>query len=257
MAKLEKQERPVSATWASWWRDPLIILSVAFVFSLDQITKAVVRHSLLIGESFPSEGVFRITRTFNTGSAFGFFADQTLFLILASIVGIGILLLVYGTHRFASSPLRLSLGMQLGGALGNLVDRVRMGRVTDFLDLGFWPVFNVADASIVLGIGILVVLILFGRREVKPAPVSDDNEYREGDNGSYSPGQAVVSDEADNVHHERPDMLLNGDSSYFGNRENTEGKTCPICASSMQYVADEWRCSVCGVKEPAKDGDSW
>lgn len=255
MAKLEKQERPVSATWASWCRDPLIILAIVFVFSLDQITKAVVRHSLLVGESFPSEGVFRITRTFNTGSAFGFFADQTLFLILASIVGIGILLLVYRTHGFASSPLRLSLGMQLGGALGNLVDRVRMGRVTDFLDLGFWPVFNIADASIVLGIAILVILILFGRREVKPAPVSADHtEYGEGDNWSYSPGQLVVSGETDNAHHERPDMPINGDCSYL---ENEEYRPCPICASSMQYVLDEWRCSVCGVKEPTRDGESW
>ncbi len=254
MAKLEKQDRPVSATWASWCRDPLIILAIVFVFSLDQITKAVVRHSLLIGESFPSEGVFRITRTFNTGSAFGFFADQTLFLILASIVGIGILLLVYRTHGFASSPLRLSLGMQLGGALGNLVDRVRMGRVTDFLDLGFWPVFNVADASIVLGIAILVVLLLFGRREVNPEPVPDYTEYREGDNGPYSPGQLVVSGETDNAPHERPDMPLYGDSFYL---EKEEDKPCPTCASSMQYVLDEWRCSVCGVKEPTRDGESW
>ena len=253
MAKLEKQDRPVSATWASWCRDPLIILAVVFVFSLDQITKAVVRYSLLVGESFPSEGVFRITRTFNTGSAFGFFADQTLFLILASIVGIGILLLVYRTQRFASSPLRLSLGMQLGGALGNLVDRVRMGRVTDFLDLSFWPVFNIADASIVLGIAILVVLLLFGGREAKPAPVPDYTEYREGDNGPYSPGQLVASGEADSAPQDRPDMLLNGDSSYL---ENEEAKPCPICASSMQYVLDEWRCSVCGVKEPTKDGES-
>ena len=254
MAKLEKQERPASATWASWCRDPLIILAVVFVFSLDQITKAVVRHSLLVGESFPSEGVFRITRTFNTGSAFGFFADQTLFLILASIVGIGILLLVYRTHGFASSPLRLSLGMQLGGALGNLVDRVRMGRVTDFLDLSVWPVFNIADASIVLGIAILVVLVLFGRREVKPEPVSDYIEYREDDNGPYSPGHLVVSGETDNAPYERPDMSLNGDSSRL---ENVEDKPCPICASSMQYVTDEWRCSVCGVKEPTREGESW
>ena len=256
MAKLEKQERPFPATWASWCRDPLIILAVAFVFSLDQITKAVVRHSLLLGESFPNEGVFRITRTFNTGSAFGFFADQTLFLILASIVGIGILLLVYRTHRFASSPLRLSLGMQLGGALGNLVDRVRMGRVTDFVDLSFWPVFNVADASIVLGIAILVFLLLFGGREVKPAPVPDYTEYSEGDNRSYSPGQFVVSGETDETPHERPDMSLNGESSYFEEKEDKEDKPCPICASSMQYVLDEWRCSVCGVKEPTKDGGS-
>ena len=253
MAKLEKQERPFPATWASWCRDPLIIFAVVFVFSLDQITKAVVRHSLLVGESFPSEGVFRITRTFNTGSAFGFFADQTLFLILASIVGIGILLLVYRTHRFASSPLRLSLGMQLGGALGNLVDRVRMGRVTDFLDLSFWPVFNIADASIVLGITILVVLLLFGRREVKPAPVSDYTEYREVDNGSSFPGQLVVPGEGDNAPHERPDMPLNGESSYIDNKED---KTCPICASSMQHVPNGWRCSVCGVKDQIEDGGS-
>ncbi|MCE2463954.1 MAG: hypothetical protein J4F46_08635, partial [Dehalococcoidia bacterium] len=124
---------------------------------------------------------------------------------------------------------------------------------TDFLDLSFWPVFNIADPSIVMGIAILVVLLLFGGREVKPAPVPDYAEYSEGDNRSYSPEQLVVPGETDKIPHEQPDMSLIGDSSYL---ENKEDKPCPTCASSMQYVLDEWHCSVCGVKEPTKDGGS-
>ena len=251
MAKLEKEGRPLSATWASWYRDPLIILAIGFVFSLDQITKAVVRHSLLLGESFPGEGVFRITRTFNTGSAFGFFVDQTLFLILASMVGIGILLLVYRTHRFSGFPLRLSLGMQLGGALGNLVDRVRMGHVTDFVDLSFWPVFNVADASIVLGIFIVVGMVLFGGRGVKPTTGTDCTEYSEGEDGPHPPGQFVVSGGMDNAPHWRPDVPIGSESSTLQN------KPCPICDSSMEEIHDGWRCPVCGVEEGVEDGESW
>ena len=251
MAKLEKEGRPLSATWASWYKDPLIIFAIGFVFTLDQITKAVVRHSLLLGESFPNEGAFRITRTFNTGSAFGLFADQTLFLILASMVGIGILLLVYRNHRFSSSPLRLSLGMQLGGALGNLVDRVRMGRVTDFVDLGFWPVFNIADASIVLGILIMVGLVLFGGRGVKPTPATGYTEYREGENSPYPPGPFGVSGGMDNAPHRRPDVPINSELSSLQN------KPCPICDSSMKEVPDGWRCSGCGVKERVEDSESW
>ena len=228
-----------------------MIFTIGFVFSLDQITKAVVRHSLLLGESFPNEGAFRITRTFNTGSAFGFLADQTLFLILASMVGIGVLLLVYRSHRFSSSLLRLSLGMQLGGALGNLVDRVRMGHVTDFVDLGSWPVFNIADTSIVLGIFIVVGLVLFGGRGVKPTPVTDYTECREDENIPYPSGRFAVSEGMDNAPHPRPDVPINSASPPLQN------KPCPVCDSYMEEVPDGWRCSGCGIKERVEDGESW
>ena len=154
----------------SWYKDPVIIIAISLVFSLDQVTKALVRHALSPGIESWGGGTFRIIHTSNTGTAFGLFADQTLFLVLASVVGVAILLVIYRNHPFPSFPLKLSLGMQLGGALGNLVDRLRMGEVTDFIDLSFWPVFNLADASIVIGIIIMASLFLFAGREEKHPP---------------------------------------------------------------------------------------
>ena len=172
MEKQEKQRRLAPLSLVSLYKDPVLIVALGLVFALDQITKAVVRHELLLGESIPRDGTFRITHTFNTGSAFGLFPDQTLFLIVASFVGIGILLLVYRHHPFPGFPLRLSIGMQLGGAFGNLADRLRSGQVTDFVDLSFWPVFNVADASIVIGIIIVAGLFVFVKKEEKKPPVA-------------------------------------------------------------------------------------
>ena len=200
--------------------DPVLILALAIVFSLDQLTKAVVRHNLLLGESVPSEGLVRITHTFNTGSAFGLFTGQTFFLILASFAGIAILLLVYRNNPVPSLLLRLSLGLQLGGALGNLVDRIRMGHVTDFVDVGAWPVFNVADASIVVGIVILGSLFIL-------------------------PGKGMTQ-------RSRTGQAFAASHLYGGARDGAgPGSTrdCPICDASMNDVPGGWRCTGCGVKE--------
>ena len=227
MANLQKETILLPPSWMAWYKDPFLVLTLSIVFSLDQISKAVIRHSLLLRESIPSEGTFRITHTFNTGSAFGLFPDQTLFLIVGSFVGIGVLLLVYGSHPTSGPLLRLSLGMQLGGALGNLVDRVRMGHVTDFIELGFWPVFNLADASIVTGIIILAWLFLFSGRRMRFAP------------GAVLTGRTNEAEplNLDSWEHSR----LAGHS------------TCPICDSSMLEVPDGWRCRGCGVKEWVED----
>ncbi len=164
---MEKDRRLLLSSWVSWYKDPVLIVTLALIFGLDQITKALVRHGLVQGEYYIREGPFRIVHTVNTGSAFGLFPDQTLFLIVASIVGIGVLMLVYRNQLFTRFPLRLSLGLQAGGALGNLLDRVRLGEVTDFVELGFWPVFNLADAAIVVGIVIIIWLFLFAGKDRK------------------------------------------------------------------------------------------
>ena len=226
----------------SWYKDPLFIVAIAIVFSLDQVTKAVVRHSLLLYDSFPREGVIRITHTFNTGSAFGLFPDQTLFLILASLAGIGIILIVYRSHPFSSFPLRLSLGMQLGGAAGNLIDRLRTGQVTDFIELGFWPVFNIADASIVIGIVIIGYVFLFARRgRTRPSPAGYSLNNEDGISSVADPrtGGTGWSEEA------LPENL-----------ELFADHGCPICDSTMKEVPGGWRCSGCGVKEWVEDRES-
>ena len=137
------------------YKDFVLIQLATLIFVIDQFTKFLVRDQLMFRESFPADGFLRFTHTHNTGSAFGIFQDQNTPLIVVSIVGVGILIMIYRSQRVPSSLLRLSLGLQIGGALGNLFDRIRLGHVTDFMDVGTWPVFNVADASIITGLAIL------------------------------------------------------------------------------------------------------
>ncbi len=151
---------PVAIPRRPIYKDAVLLQLVAIVFLSDQFTKWLVREFLELRESFPADGFFRLTHTFNTGSAFGLFRDQNLPLILVSVVGITILMLIYRSQRQPGNLLRLSLGLQLGGASGNLLDRVRLGHVTDFVDVGSWPIFNVADASIVVGLTMLAWMYL-------------------------------------------------------------------------------------------------
>ena len=153
---LEEAPRPR----VQWYRDVLLVPVIFLVFFLDQFTKAAVREGIALGQSVPAEGFLRLTHVVNTGGAFGLLPNQTLLLIGASVVGIGILVFIYRRQPQAGLLLRLALGLQLGGALGNLADRLFRGYVVDFIDVGPWPIFNLADASIVVGIFLLLWLLL-------------------------------------------------------------------------------------------------
>lgn len=131
------------------------------VLILDQWTKSLVRSSLQVGEVWSPwtwlTPYARIVHWKNTGAAFGMlpgFSD--LFTILAIVVAVAILVYFRQVPR-QDWPLRLAMGLQLGGALGNLIDRLTVGHVTDFISVGSFPVFNVADASISVGVVILVI----------------------------------------------------------------------------------------------------
>ena len=142
------------------------LLLAPAAFAVDQLTKLLVRNNFELGESWPATGFLRLTYGTNTGTAFGLFPNQTLVLILASFVAIGFLVYFYRAHAPNKPLLRAAIGMQLGGALGNLVDRLWAGAVVDFIDVGPWPIFNVADSCIVVGMIVLVsVLVLAGRDE--------------------------------------------------------------------------------------------
>ena len=137
----------------------------AIFFLLDQLTKFLVRAYLPFGSSYPATGFFRFTHAENTGSAFGLFQGHNTPLIVISFVGIFVLAMIYQSQPRPTNLLRLSLGLQIGGALGNLVDRFRLGAVTDFVDVGPWPIFNLADSSIICGLLLLGWIILQpGRR---------------------------------------------------------------------------------------------
>lgn len=136
------------------------MLVAALVIALDQLSKYVVRATLSRGESFPEEGFLRITHVTNTGAAFGILQGQTFFLVVATAVGLSTIVLYYLYPPMEHGLVRLALGLQLGGAIGNLTDRLRLGRVTDFIDFQFWPAFNVADSSIVIGVTVIIAFFL-------------------------------------------------------------------------------------------------
>ena len=153
------------------YKDFVLIQLAILIFVFDQFSKFLVRDLLLYRESFPATGFFRFTHTFNTGSAFGILQDQNTPLILVSFVGVAILIWIYQSQRVATGLLRLSIGLQIGGAVGNLLDRLRLGHVTDFVDVGDWPIFNVADASIITGLVILAWIFLASDPSRAKAPV--------------------------------------------------------------------------------------
>ena len=145
--------------------DHVWLLLAPAAFALDQLTKLFVRSNFELGESWPATGFFRLTYGTNTGTAFGLFPDQTLALILASFVAIGFLVYFYRAHGLNRPLLRAAIGMQLGGALGNLIDRLTTGAVVDFIDVGPWPIFNVADSCIVVGMIVLVSVLVLAERD--------------------------------------------------------------------------------------------
>ena len=148
----------------SWYKDWLFYTLVIGVFVFDQVTKAIIRSSLSLGDSWPEEGIFRIVHGLNTGSAFGLFAGFTNLLVVASIIGIVFILFVFLKQNNSVIWLRLSLGLIVGGALGNLFDRVKDGAVVDLISVGWWPAFNIADSSISVGMCLLLVTMLLGEK---------------------------------------------------------------------------------------------
>ena len=149
--------------YADWF----LLSTIAVVLGADQLTKYVVKSNLRLGESWPSDGLFRLTHGTNTGAIFGLFPSQTAILIVASFVAIGFLFYFYRTHAMPRPLLRLAIGLQLGGALGNLTDRLAAGAVVDFIGLGWWPLFNLADSSIVVGMALLFGILVFGNLGIR------------------------------------------------------------------------------------------
>jgi len=134
------------------------------VIAADQFTKIVIR-SFPEGWRVVKLGFLRIVHISNTGAAFGLFQGYSFALTIVALIGILVILFLALSFSsrlpFLSSWLgKLSLGLMLGGAVGNLIDRVHLGYVTDFIDLGFWPAFNVADSAITVGVIIFAYVLL-------------------------------------------------------------------------------------------------
>jgi signal peptidase II len=137
-------------------------LFVALIaLALDQLSKAVVRGRLEPGERVDLIGGIDLVRVANRGIAFGLLDDAGSLVIILAALAFGSLLIVF----LAASDRRglwLPIGLLAGGATGNLIDRIHEGAVTDFIDLGPWPTFNLADVEITLGVVILVWMYAFG-----------------------------------------------------------------------------------------------
>lgn len=153
-------------------RDLPFFIVAAAVFGLDQVTKGLVRNGLSVGESWPnSDWLVKITHVTNSGAAFGILQGQGAFLTVTAIVGMAAIVFYYTFPPLEHGLLRVALGLQLGGAIGNLVDRLRFGEVTDFIDFPHYAKFNVADSSIVIGLVIIVTsFVLRGQQQPEPGP---------------------------------------------------------------------------------------
>ncbi len=137
------------------------------VIAADQWTKYLIRSRLAPGEQWsPWEWLApyaRLIHSDNTGAAFGLFEDGALFFTVLALVVSAAIIFYFPRVPHSERALRFALSMQLGGALGNLIDRLLQdGRVTDFVSVGRFPVFNVADASISLGVAVLLLSTFFG-----------------------------------------------------------------------------------------------
>jgi signal peptidase II len=156
----------------------LIGLVAGAVLVLDQITKALVLNHLPLGGSIPViPGFFDLTHVHNPGGAFGFLSGMSaefrgLLFIAVSLLAVGLILYFYWQTPVRQRLLAVGLSLIFGGAVGNLVDRVRFGIVVDFLDLYIgelhWPAFNVADSAITVGVLIFGFHILFHKDRTDP-----------------------------------------------------------------------------------------
>ena len=165
-------ERPVGAG-AAQWVALLVVAATAVV--ADQLTKAIVVNRLSLGDATATIGPFSIHHVQNTGIAFGLFADSTTAVIVLTGAAVAGMLVFFARSAQRHPLLPVSLGLVIGGSVSNLVDRVRLGHVTDFLDFDYWPAFNLADTFIVVGVALLFVSFVVSDRtspRVGTAPLS-------------------------------------------------------------------------------------
>jgi signal peptidase II len=150
--------------------EKIILPTVALLILVaDQISKYLVLSNLIPGQSWNPVASLTswasITHVTNTGAAFGLFPDRGSFFVVIAVIVVAAIIFYYRHLPAGQWWIKVSLGLQLGGALGNLLDRLRLGYVIDFIDFKIWPVFNLADSAIVIGVAILAYYLLQDRGE--------------------------------------------------------------------------------------------
>jgi signal peptidase II len=157
-----------------------VLLIVCFwILFVDQWTKHAVQHRLVLYQKVEViHGFFNLVHVRNTGGAFGIFGGEkgglgSLLFVVVSLIAIGSILFLFVRLREDEKRLSLSLSLVLSGAIGNLIDRLRLGEVVDFLDFYLfsyhWPAFNIADSAICLGIGLMALELLIRDHKKKIA----------------------------------------------------------------------------------------
>ncbi|MBM7624291.1 signal peptidase II [Sporohalobacter salinus] len=130
------------------------VIAVALI-ALDQAVKLIIVQNLSLHESIPIiKNIFHLTYIRNYGAAFGLLVNQRIFFIIITLAIILVLLYFYKLVQKSEIILQVAWGLGLGGAVGNLIDRIRLGYVIDFLDFRVWPVFNLADSAIVVAVSL-------------------------------------------------------------------------------------------------------
>lgn len=166
-------ERSLAASLSQWLALAAIALAAV---GADQLTKHVVTANLQLDEGLHVVGPFWIHHVRNSGIAFGLFASATAFVIVLTGLAVAWMLAYFARSGARHPVLPIALGLVIGGSLSNLLDRVRLGYVTDFLDFRYWPAFNLADSFIVIGVGILLAALVASdqtprrSRQVRDAP---------------------------------------------------------------------------------------
>jgi len=177
---------------ASFGEKSLLFLVMGLVLIVDQLTKYIVESWLEFNTSWAPipalENIFRFTHVTNTGAAFGLFPGGSAIIMVIAVV-VSLFIIIYNTKLPANHYLyRVALGLMLGGALGNFIDRVRQGYVTDFMDIGPWPVWNVSDLCVVTGV-ILLMFLMFMEQRREAAAAKVDNEGLAAEQQQTEPGR--------------------------------------------------------------------
>jgi signal peptidase II len=163
LTPLSVAERSLAA--GAWqWLGLLAVAAAAL--AADQLTKRLVTTRLELDDATHVIGPLWIHHVQNSGIAFGLFASATPVVTALTALAVGWMLVYFARSGSRHPVLPVALGLLIGGSTSNLIDRVRLGHVTDFLDLKYWPAFNLADSFIVVGVAILFVALMAG--ETRP-----------------------------------------------------------------------------------------
>jgi len=161
LAPISMAERSLAAGPAQWVG---LVSVAAAAIAADQVTKYLVASRLSLGDAVDIVGPFSIHHVQNSGIAFGLFSKSTPVVILLTAVAVSWMLWFFARSGSRHPVLPAALGLLIGGSVSNLADRLRLGHVTDFLDLRYWPAFNLADTFIVVGVGILLLALVAADR---------------------------------------------------------------------------------------------